>query len=240
MARIEKTVFLSYRRTNATWALAIFQDLTHRGYDVFFDFDGIAGGDFERVILENIKARAHFLALLTPSALERCGDPKDWLRREIETALDSQRNIVPLMLDGFEFGAVDQLTGMLVTLQHYNGLRVPVDYFSEAMVRLCEKYLNVPLEAVLHPASPTAQQAAETQQAAAVSAPAVTEKELREAEQPHFLFIVKIRYQDEIEKIEGTRAEEPWGPPSLIIYDGTSVVARYPDVERWSRQQRKP
>jgi len=27
MERIEKTVFLSYRRTNFPWALAIFQDL---------------------------------------------------------------------------------------------------------------------------------------------------------------------------------------------------------------------
>ena len=49
-------------------------------------------------------ARAHFLVLLTPSALERCGDPADWLRREIETALGFQRNIVPLMLEGFDFG----------------------------------------------------------------------------------------------------------------------------------------
>ena len=88
MERIEKTVFLSYRRTNIPWALAIFQNLTHHGYDVFFDYNGIASGDFERVILGNINARAHFLVLLTPSALERCGDPADWLRREIETALD--------------------------------------------------------------------------------------------------------------------------------------------------------
>jgi hypothetical protein len=95
MERIEKTVFLSYRRTNIPWALAIFQNLTQHGYDVFFDYNGVASGDFERVILENIKARAHFLVLLTPSALERCGDPTDWLRREIETALATQRNTVP-------------------------------------------------------------------------------------------------------------------------------------------------
>src|ERR1700730_7164570 len=37
--------------------------------------------------------RAHFLVLLTPSALEHCGDPKDWLRREIETAMESRRNV---------------------------------------------------------------------------------------------------------------------------------------------------
>ena len=104
MERVEKTVFLSYRRTNLPWALAIYQDLTQYGFDVFFDFNGIASGDFERVILENIKSRAHFLVLLTPSALERCNDPKDWLRCENETALDSQRNMVPLMLKGFDFG----------------------------------------------------------------------------------------------------------------------------------------
>ncbi len=90
MERIEKTVFISYRRTNIPWVLNIFQNLTHHGYDVFFDFNGIASGDFERVILGNITARAHFLVLLTPSALERCGEPADWLRREIETALGSQ------------------------------------------------------------------------------------------------------------------------------------------------------
>src|ERR1035441_2610129 len=97
MERVDKTIFLSYRRTNIPWALAIFQNLTQHGYDVFFDYKGIASGAFERVILGNITARAHFLVLLTPSALERCDDPKDWLRREIETALESQRNTVPLM-----------------------------------------------------------------------------------------------------------------------------------------------
>ena len=75
MERIEETVFLSYRRTNYYCALAIFQNLTQHGYDVFFDFTSIASGDFERVILENVTSRAHFVVLLTPSALERCSDP---------------------------------------------------------------------------------------------------------------------------------------------------------------------
>jgi hypothetical protein len=128
MERVEKTVFLSYRRTNISWAHAIFQDLTQHGYDVFFDFTSIASGDFERVILENITSRAHFLVLLTPSALEHCDDPADWLRREIETALASQRNIVPLMLEGFDFISpkiASQLRGKLATLNHYNGLSRP-------------------------------------------------------------------------------------------------------------------
>ena len=181
MARVEKTVFISYRRTNAPWALAIYQNLNNNGYDVFFDFNGIASGDFESVILGNIKARAHFIVLLTPSALERCNEPGDWLRREIETALESKRNIVPLMLEGFDFGTpaiANQLTGKLATLKSYNALGVPAEYFMEAMNRLREKFLNVAVDAVLHPASPAAQEATESQQAAADTAPAVQEKEL--------------------------------------------------------------
>jgi tetratricopeptide (TPR) repeat protein len=181
MKRIEKTVFLSYRRTNITWALAIFQNLTQNGYDVFFDYLGIASGDFERIILGNITARAHFLVLLTPSALERCDDPVDWLRREIETALANQRNIVPLMLEGFNFGTpkiASRLTGKLTALKHYNGLSIPPEYFLEAMERLRGRYLNIPLASVLHPASPFAQQAAAEQKEAAGAAQAVHEGEL--------------------------------------------------------------
>jgi len=181
MSRIEKTVFISYRRTNFPWALAIFQDLTQHGYDVFFDFQGIASGDFERVVLENIRTRAHFLVLLTPSALERCGDRGDWLRREIEAALEARRNIVPLMLEGFDFttpSIASQLTGQLTALSHYNALDVPVRYFAAAMSHLREKFLNVPLEAVFHPASAPARQAAEAQQAAASAALAVGQEEL--------------------------------------------------------------
>jgi hypothetical protein len=71
---------------------------------VFFDYNDIASCDFEHVILGNITDRAYFLVLLTLSVLERCGEADDWLRREIETALDSQGDLVPPMLEGFDFG----------------------------------------------------------------------------------------------------------------------------------------
>src|SRR6516165_9805876 len=139
MARIEKTVFISYRRADDPWALAIFQDLTQHGYDVFIDYDGIASGNFETAILENIKARAHFLVLLTPTALEPRNDSVDWMRREIEAALDNRRNIVPLLLEGSDFGkppVAGQLTGKLAELKKYNGLEIPkARFFSSEMER---------------------------------------------------------------------------------------------------------
>ncbi len=181
MARIEKTIFLSYRRTNVPWALAISQGLTHNGYDVFLDFTGIAGGDFEAVILDNIHSRAHFLVLLTPSALERCGEPGDWLRREIEAALDSKRNIVPLMLEGFDFGTpsiANQLTGKLAALKKYNAMTVSAEYFDAAMDKLRNKFLNVALDTIVHPTSSVAAQAAADEKVAVASVPAVAEQEL--------------------------------------------------------------
>lgn len=181
MEYVEKTVFLSYRRPNVPWALAISQNLTHHGYDVFFDFNGIASGDFEQVILENIKSRAHFLVLLTPSALERCCEPEDWLRREIETALEARRNIVPVMLEGFDFampGIARQLTGTLAPLKSYHALRIPSEYFEEAMERMRTKWLSVALTGVLHPASLSAVIAAKNQQTAAAAAPQVAEEKL--------------------------------------------------------------
>jgi hypothetical protein len=176
MQRIEKTVFISYRRSNAPWALAVYKELQHTGYDVFFDYTGISSGDFESVILENIRARAHFLILMTPSTLERCDDPGDWIRREIETALELRRNIVPLMLEGFDFSApsvAQKLTGRLALLNRYNALRVPIEYFDEAMTRLREKHLNVALEAVLHPLSAAAKYGAQQQQSAVGDAHAI-------------------------------------------------------------------
>src|SRR5215510_3067144 len=181
MERIEKTVFISYRRTNVPWALAIYQHLTHHGFDVFFDYQSIASGDFEQIILESIKARAHFIVLLTPSALERCSEPGDWFRREIETALATQRNIVPLMLEGFEFTTpvlAQHLTGKLGGLKSYNALRVPAEYFDEAMARLRERYLNVPLDAVVHRLSANVRKTVKIQQAAARVARNVEQIEL--------------------------------------------------------------
>jgi hypothetical protein len=154
MARIENTIFISYRRTDVYTALAVYENLKNQGYDVFFDYRSISSGDFEQIITSNIRARAHFLLILTPTALDRCNEPGDWLRREIEFAIDEKRNIVPLFFKGFRFGnpsVSEKLTGKLKNLSRYNGLNIHEDYFDEAMQRLRIQYLNVPLDTVLHP-----------------------------------------------------------------------------------------
>ena len=173
MERVEKTVFISYRRKDIAWALNVYGYLTQQGYDVFFDYTSIHSGDFEKIIISNIKARAHFIVILTPTALDRCDEPRDWLRREIETAVDEKRNIVPIFFDGFDFGTPSikkKLKGKLGQLKKYNGLEIPPNYFYEGMIRIDENFLNIPLDAVLHPVSADVQKIVEEQKAAAEKA----------------------------------------------------------------------
>jgi hypothetical protein len=234
MGRIEKTVFISYRRTDEPWALAVFQNLTQHGYDVFIDYDGIASGNFETVILENIRARAHFLVLLTPTALERCPNPEDWMRREIEAALETQRNIVPLMLEGFDFGTLpvaSQPTGKLAALKQYNGLPVPKGYFPQAMERLRNKFLSVSVDTVLQPATLSARQAAAEQKGKAVMALA------GEGEQFHSVAQAEptAQAQREEEGKAGTQAWRVW-----LIAGGAAAVFTAVVAVAWIARSPRP
>ncbi|HEX2621956.1 MAG TPA: tetratricopeptide repeat protein, partial [Phototrophicaceae bacterium] len=139
----------------------------------------IDSGAFSQIILNQIAARAHFIVILTPSALERCNEPHDWLRQEIEHALDLKRNIVPLMFDRFDFrNAQPYLTGKLSLLQQYNALEVPVAYFEEAMGRLQTRFLNVSLDVVIHPTPPENVAEVERKIEVADSLPVPTENQL--------------------------------------------------------------
>ncbi|MBN8591384.1 MAG: tetratricopeptide repeat protein [Anaerolineae bacterium] len=182
--QIQKTVFISYRRKNMYMARAVYDDLHKRGYDVYLDIETGESGDFSQTILQQIDARAHFLLILTPSALERCTHPDDWLRREIEYAMERQRNIIPLRFENFKFEEVQHfmVSDRLKLLPSYNSVKVDDEYFEAAMDRLrSPNFLNRPIELVLHPASPAVKQAAAEAEAQVAAAPEVT-PEQQEAE----------------------------------------------------------
>ena len=105
-----KTVFISYRRDSSgkPFARSLEQALTHEGYDVFLDVDDIDSGKWADQILTQVPLRAHFLLVLTPSALDRCGDPNDWVRREFELAVKSSRNIVPVSEESVDLGKLQK------------------------------------------------------------------------------------------------------------------------------------
>src|SRR5438270_3166100 len=142
---MDSSVFISYRRDVSGYpARAVFQDHHYNGINAFLDIQSIDSGEFEGVILNQIAARPYFLVLLAPGSLERCDQPGDWLRREIESAMELKRIIIPLLTSSFDFNASyakPYLTGGLAKLSTFNAVNVPLDYFDEAMNRLRTRFL---------------------------------------------------------------------------------------------------
>ncbi|MCP3960494.1 MAG: toll/interleukin-1 receptor domain-containing protein [bacterium] len=103
----EKTVFISYRRDTAAgklFARLLEEKLTSRGYDVFLDVDSLDSGSWADQIRTQVPTRSHFLLVLTPGALDRCGDEGDWVRQEYQLAVRHGRNIVPVREESVDLG----------------------------------------------------------------------------------------------------------------------------------------
>jgi formylglycine-generating enzyme required for sulfatase activity len=76
--------------------------------------------------------------------------------------MDTQRNIVPLLVNGFTFNGLEPyLTGKLDELPRFNGLNVHHDFFEEAMERLRKRYLKQPVYGTITPAPASDQQVVE-------------------------------------------------------------------------------
>lgn len=100
----QKDIFISYRRAGGEWfAYCLYLELTAAGYTVFFDIASLRGGSFEKDIEEQVRACKDFIMVLPPDALKRCVEAEDLVYKEIKTARDSGKNMIPIMMKGFSF-----------------------------------------------------------------------------------------------------------------------------------------
>ncbi|MBA1265261.1 toll/interleukin-1 receptor domain-containing protein [Stutzerimonas stutzeri] len=106
-----KDVFISYRRTGgATVARLLCDVLTQRNISIFFDKESLGEGNFDDAIEKNLQAARNFVLIVSPGLFERGKssngkyDPvlteKDWVYREIRTALASGKPIIPIFVNG--------------------------------------------------------------------------------------------------------------------------------------------
>lgn len=215
----DQTVFISYRRETSQYiARAIFAELRLRGYDVFLDVDGLDSGEFSPRILNQIAARAHFLVILTPGSVERCANPNDWLRREIEIAMDLQRNIVPLLVDQFTFAQyADFLTGKLAHLADYNGMNLYHDMFDECINKLINRFLKAPVEVEITPPPAAEQRAVQATLQEAAATPAPTDNELAAEAAVERGYVLSSQYNNTAAIAEFSRAVQ-LNPQHALAY----------------------
>ena len=90
-------VFISYRRkTGLDLARSIAYWFRLKGFKCFIDQTELKSGEFNNQIYSAIAHTQYFLLLLTENALDFRSCEDDWVRREIEHAIDKNITIVPV------------------------------------------------------------------------------------------------------------------------------------------------
>ncbi len=147
-------IFISYRRDDSAYVTGHINDLLRKEFGdeaVFTDVDNIPpGADFRSVLGETVSQCQVFLAVMGSgwiNAKDREGqrrllDPADFVRIEIESALERNIPVIPLLVDGVKMPPAEDLPESLRGLAFRNGISVrPAPDFSVDMARLV-KYLR--------------------------------------------------------------------------------------------------
>ena len=124
-------IFLSYRRLDSQGIVGRLHDrlVLEFGADaVFRDVSDLVGGDNFRAVLKRNVARADILLALIGTqwtgghGVGRLNDPEDFVRIEIETALELSLRVWPVLVDGAEMPTV--LPESLLDLRLFHATRL--------------------------------------------------------------------------------------------------------------------
>ena len=146
MSQVKKyDIFISYRREGGkNIARLLKTELGLRGYHAFLDFDELKDGRFDKRIMDAIDAAPVFMFILSEHALDRCVDENDWVRREIEYAMETERHIVPINPDKSFSDFPDYVPKNLkdgLGLHHFSQLLLD-DLFNQTMDKLVSERLE--------------------------------------------------------------------------------------------------
>lgn len=128
-------VFISYRRDGGEYTAKILKDrLEDLGYRVFFDVESLRSGDFNEKLYSVIEECQDFILILSPNSLERCSNEDDWVQAEIIHAIKCKKNIIPIMLRGFQFPEI--LPEEIDIIRMKSGLESNSEFFDAFINRL--------------------------------------------------------------------------------------------------------
>lgn len=134
--------FISYRRSSGFYIAKMLRELLKlRGITPFMDLDELKSGTFDDKIADAIRSSPSFILVLSPGSLERCSESKDWVAKEIQIALDENKNIIPLLCDGFTFPSQweGESAEKLKALANYNGVTMNHDYVDAMVERIVQR-----------------------------------------------------------------------------------------------------
>ena len=135
------SVFVSYRRDGGYDLAYHIYDRIKDMYDVFFDIEGMKSGRFDEQLYDRIEQCTDFVIILSKGALDRCSNTDDWVRLEYMKAYQLKKNIIPVVMPGFE-GVPSNLSDEIQEIMKYQAIfpsSVPFDVFID---KLCSYFLS--------------------------------------------------------------------------------------------------
>uniref|UniRef100_A0A4W5NTU2 NAD(+) hydrolase SARM1 n=1 Tax=Hucho hucho TaxID=62062 RepID=A0A4W5NTU2_9TELE len=136
-------VFISYRRTTGSQLASLLKvHLQVRGFSVFIDVEKLEAGKFADKLIQSVQRARNFILVLSANALNKCmGDTgmKDWVHKEIVTALAGKKNIVPVT-DNFLWPDPNTLPEDMKTILNFNGIKWSHEY-QEATIEKILRFL---------------------------------------------------------------------------------------------------
>jgi hypothetical protein len=149
---LKDKVFISYRRDDSGDATSKLASLLQSSFGedrVFLDSESIAGGErfHERIQEELVRAQV-VLAIIGPNWLisadrwgrRRIDDSKDWVHRELTTALStSGTTVIPVILEGGSVPPTEALPPQIAQLSLQNAMHVRQTHFRRDVSKIARR-----------------------------------------------------------------------------------------------------
>lgn len=136
-------VFISYKRKSLPTANNLYYRLTTRGYSTFFDLEEMGRDNFNVQLLNYIENAKDVFVILEEGSLDGCKqenwEEKDWFCHEIAFALEKKKNIIPILLNGYQMPSQEFFPDKLKELGLKNAPEFNFSFFEAYLDKLTEK-----------------------------------------------------------------------------------------------------
>lgn len=136
-------VFISYKRKSLPTANNLYYRLTTRGYSTFFDLEEMGRDNFNVQLLNYIENAKDVFVILEEGSLDGCKqenwEEKDWFCHEIAFALEKKKNIIPILLNGYQMPSQEFFPDDLKELGLKNAPEFNFSFFEAYLDKLIEK-----------------------------------------------------------------------------------------------------
>ncbi|MHB8914720.1 MAG: SUMF1/EgtB/PvdO family nonheme iron enzyme [Thiobacillus sp.] len=131
--------FISYRREGGAYiarALREGIEKANEALNVFIDLDELSAGNFNDALIKVISESPNFIFVVSKGVFERCKNESDWVRKELSTAIQLKRNIIPVFEAGITFPDEISLPEDIRSIVAFNGVEYSPQHHHEALKKI--------------------------------------------------------------------------------------------------------